>query len=157
MSFWAFIIIGIVILGIIAYANPQLVDDVKEKIKTIYISVTNQPPIKNETNSTKQINTPTLISKCTRSFNECKSITTRKYGISISLLEIERFNDKETAMEFYTTWKGILTFLDLSKEEFPLVLLALTVTHPEGKIPSVIVCNEEGELTQDSKEKLSCG
>ena len=79
MSFWAFIIIGIVILGIIAYANPQLVDEVKEKIEVIYISVTNGIHINNKTNYVEQINTPTLISKCRSSFNECREIYNKKY------------------------------------------------------------------------------
>lgn len=159
-KFWPYIIIGIIIVAIIGYANPQFFPGIKDKVSEITrkIPIDNQVKIPLTTKTIVIEEDKSLISSCKRSFNECVDISTKKYDISISLLEIQEFNNKEDAEDFYNTWKGFLEFYSpLDEEKYPLVLLALTIKNPQTKMPFVVVCNQQGELTQSSKERLFCG
>ncbi len=150
------IVMIVIISGIIIYANPNLVGDVKEKV------IQNKDIMSEKAQSNPRVitiieNKDDLISGCIKSFNECKSIATRKYDISISLLEIEEFDNKEEAQEFYNTWKGFFDLYSPTDEGYPLVLLALTIQGPQTKMPLVVACNKEVGLIQSSERQLLCG
>ena len=125
-----------------------------------------------------QISAPkedTLISKCQRSFDNCKNISTQKYDISVSLIKIEKFEGKSEADEFYNTWKSPLQmgldneFMDLNlfdyetgempplESYFPLVLFASKVRGLKGQTPVVLICDKGGNLIKQSKQQLGCG
>lgn len=109
-----------------------------------------------------------LLTKCRESFDECRGISTKKYDWSISIIEIEKFEDADKAEEFYNTWSG-LTQTDLETEfrifdydlniedRFPLVLFALKVKGEGGQLPLVAICDKDGELIKNSKVQLQCG
>jgi len=108
-----------------------------------------------------------LITKCRQSFESCKDIATQKYDMSISLLKIERFDEKDEAIEFFDTWKGILQsgletqlrFEDWDatvESSLPLVIIASKVTGVGGQLPVTLICLEDGELTSMSKSQLLC-
>ena len=111
-----------------------------------------------------------LITKCKQSYEFCKEISTQKYDMSISLLKVEKFEEKVKAEEFYETWKGPLqigleTELKLYNDYwntpiesiFPLVLFASKVRGSQGALPVVLICSKEGELVKSSKGQLLCG
>ena len=168
---FAGIIMIAIIGGIITYANPQFFPDMKEKVieKARNIDILkNIPKVKSndltiiEVSSTDADN---LISKCKKSFNDCKDIYHTKFGISVSISEIEEVNSLDEAWDFYDIWDvRIERYNKWQKEKineigFPQVLVAYSYHSPlaDVKLPSIAVCNEEGELTQDSKGTLSCG
>ena len=103
------------------------------------------------------------MTKCLKSFNECKRVTETKYdSISINIIQARKFGERKSAEEFFNTWKGYLQVFDSNflfsedKEEYPLVLIA-TKTKAEEENPIVAVCNEKGELLRYSKMLLLCG
>ena len=173
-NIFAGIIIIAIIAGIVAYANPQFFPNMKYEIEE-KIENMNVQKIKEGTDIVKQIiitenkKTDTLISKCKTSFNDCKDIYHTKFGISVSISEIEEVNNIDEANEFYNIWKERLPDWNrrgkeyreqkINENGFPQVLIAYSYHSPiaDVKLPSITVCNEEGELTQDSKKALSCG
>ena len=165
---WLFI--GIIVLGIIFYVNPQLWGDVKEKVvasKNIVESKAGNIETQGVIEPAKKEDT--LISKCKKSFNDCKDVYNKKFGLSVSVSEIEEVNNIDEAEEFYNIWLYRLEdWGNIGKEirqqkinegGFPQVLIAYSIKWPDKdvKLPSIAICNEEGELTRDSKESLSCG
>ncbi len=109
-----------------------------------------------------------LIEGCKQNYELCKEVATKKYDISISLLEAEKFSQVSEAEEFYDTWKGQQAGLDvewglshgfgmLTENNFPLVLLATKVRGPQGSLPLVVICDKTGQLIDSSKNQLSCG
>lgn len=124
-------------------------------------------------NSLDQLNAnkeDSLIVKCRQSFESCKDIATQKYDMSISLLKVEKFEEKGKAEEYYQTWKGPLQ-VGLESELkiyndywsapieniFPLVLFASKVRGNQGVLPTVLICNKDGDLVKSSKQQLLCG
>ncbi len=98
-----------------------------------------------------------LILKCIQSFNSCEQIATKKYDWSLSILEIEEFDDIQEAEEFYNTWSGLFEFGSyFSEYDLPYVLIAVKMKGALTQLPTVIVC-EDGELTPAAKSKLMCG
>ena len=163
----------VIISGIIACDNPQFFPDMKykieEKIENIDIPK-NIPKI--ETNGLTIIEVSSednLISKCKDSFNDCKDIYYKKFGVSVSISEIEEVQNIDEANDFYNIWVERLEdwnkIMKRSRETriteagFPQVLIAYSYHSPlaDIKLPFIAICNEEGELTQDSKGALSCG
>ncbi|MCK9544605.1 MAG: hypothetical protein M0R03_21500 [Novosphingobium sp.] len=109
-----------------------------------------------------------LVTKCKTSYNSCKSVATQKYDMSISLIKSEKFNDKDSAEEFYNTWKGPLqgelkyalgSYSSNNNIEnyLPIVLFASKVSGPGGQLPVVLICNSDGNLISSSKSQLLCG
>lgn len=99
-----------------------------------------------------------LIEDCKDSFKECKNIGIKKYGWSISLSETEKFDDEESAEEFYNTW-GMAFGLFGTQElelDYPIVLFAFSIKTGDNQLPDIVVC-EDGELTESSKRRLGCG
>ncbi len=107
-----------------------------------------------------------LIEKCMNSFERCKYIATRKYDVSFKILEVERFDDKEKAVEFFDTWKGYTQFYlywelrekgygTTVEESLPLVMFFLKVKGVGGETPRVTICDSDGELLDRSS--LFCG
>ena len=98
-----------------------------------------------------------LIKDCKDSFKECKSISIKKYGWSISLSETKKFDNKEDAEEFYSTWNSLFGIGQELKLDYPIVLFAYSMKSGEIsiKIPSIVIC-EDGELTESSKMGLGC-
>ena len=106
-----------------------------------------------------------LISRCKVSLNKCKDISTRKYDLSMSIIEVKKFNDEVRAVEFYNTWNVFLGFnLDtifaLShstiEEQLPFVLIAVSLVREGEKYPVVAICDGNGELNINSKISLLC-
>lgn len=104
-----------------------------------------------------------LVSSCKRSFNDCKSITYKKYGSTASLSTSGEFESLEEAKPFYKTWEGgILTILGVSiadpvfEGEGPFALLAVTVKNKDFQMPVVLVCNSSGVLSERSRQGLLC-
>tara|TARA_B100000315_G_C14323046_1_gene471679 strand:- start:160 stop:672 length:513 start_codon:yes stop_codon:yes gene_type:complete len=170
MSIFTWLFVGVIILGVIAYANPQLWEDVKWKItegKDIVESKVGDIETQGVIEPAKK--TDTLVSKCKKSFNDCKDIYYKKMALSVSISEIQEVNSMDEAEEFYNIWSSRLEDWDKMGEEnrqrkineggFPQVLIAYSVKWPDKdfKVPSIAICNEEGELTQASKGALSCG
>jgi len=164
----------IIVAGIIAYANPQFFPDIKdkisEKIEAIPTDNTAAENIKTYNIVSENTNKPKdLISECRQTFNECNDIYHTKYGISTSFSEIQEVNDMEEAFEFYDVWALGTAGLDASKylresqineAGFPQVLIAYSIKsplNPDFKLPFVAICNEDGELTESSKDILDCG
>ncbi len=164
-----------IIGGIITYANPQFFPDMKEKVieKARNIDILkNIPKVKSNDLTIIEVSSESegdLISKCKESFDDCKDIYHTKFGISVSISEIEEVNSLDEAWDFYDIWiERLPDWNRLGKENrqrkingggFPQVLVAYSYHSPlaDVKLPSIAVCNEEGELTQDSKGTLSCG
>ncbi len=101
-----------------------------------------------------------LIEDCKDSFKECKSISIKKFGWSISLSETEKFDDKEGIEEFYNTWSIVFGLFGTQELEldYPIVLFAFSIKTGDNppQLPGIAVC-EEGELTESSKRRLGCG
>ncbi len=105
-----------------------------------------------------------VITACTQSFNDYKETTSKKYGYSLSLIEMERFDNFSEANEFYDTWRDpmqleLTTYLRTfgkidakSKDSYPLVLFASKLEISNGvnvvQVPIVIVCDKNGKLIQ---------
>ena len=109
-----------------------------------------------------------LIDKCTKSFNECKEISEIKYDLSISIIKIERFEEMSKAEVFFNTWRGLLqtdiktnlAIFDYKtplEDYFPIVLIASKMRGPEGQLPIVLICTNNGQLTRYSKMSVLCG
>lgn len=146
--------------------NPSLAintyEDTKnfifDKIDNVKINL----PDSNDLESKKE---DVLVKTCKNSFNTCSSIFSKKYGGSVSIIEIERFDDKENAEEFYHVWKGFgqisvkyeYDIFGLDEYNTPLVLIASKVKGDLGQLPLVLVCNSNGDFVEGSKAKLLCG
>ena len=171
INIFAWIVMIVMITGIIAYANPQFFPDMKEKIENIDIPK-NIPKVKTNDMTIIEVsseNEDKLMSKCEESFNDCKDIYHKKLGLSVSISEIGQINNIDKANEFYNIWIERLPDWNsigikdrqqkINEGGFPQVLIAYSIGWPGSnvKLPSIAVCNEEGELTQDSKGILSCG
>ncbi|MFH0867936.1 MAG: hypothetical protein V1831_01365 [Candidatus Woesearchaeota archaeon] len=166
MGIFTWLIVGVIILGVIAYANPQLWEDVKWKVtegKNVVVSKAESINTPGIIEPTKKADT--LVSKCKRSFDDCKDISNKKMGVYISISEIEEVNNTDEAWNFYDIWFTRIERDNKRQEEkinktgFPQVLIAYSFkwSNNDLQLPSVAVCNEKGELTQDSKGALSCG
>ena len=137
--------------------NPSIIsnsyENIKEKVSDLSSSKSNLLPEEDP-----------LTKKCRESFNTCSSIFMEKYGGSVSIIEIERFDKKETAEEFYNTWKGMgqigigyeVGVFSNSEYDLPIVLVASKAKDAGGQLPIVIVCNSTGELAEGSKMRLLC-
>ncbi len=125
--------------------------------------------IQPKANTESNINTQTqsspakqdeLITKCMKSFDECKDISTQKYDVSITLIKAQEFNNIDEADKFYNTWRGpgpSNNFHDNAIENFfPIVLLATRIRNKEETLPLVVTCNKDG-MTKVSKLLLQCG
>lgn len=106
-----------------------------------------------------------LIKSCRASYDECVYVATQKYGISVSLIKAEKFEEMTAARAFYKTWGSQLQFqisdsgiqgYGLYGVEFPVVLFALSARGIGGQQPAVLVCNKDGILTSESKQQLNC-
>lgn len=173
----SWIFIALIIIGIIAYANPNLWQSVKQEVMEKSQAVKSKAITVYEQDSTttdKEINPITnieinLVSICREKFNDCNKIYNKKFGLSTSISEIEQINYLDEAIKFYNIWIERLPDWNrigiedrertINESGFPQVLIAYSYNSPLGdvKLPSIAICNEEGELTQDSKVALSCG
>lgn len=184
---WTIFTILVVLTWILWFFGYDI-RDVKSQIKDSFTNV--KDDIELDSNSqqkssvmpSSQITTPQedeLITKCKASYETCKEVSTQKYGLSISLIKSEKFEDYEKASEFYNTWKGLLqgklvfqlcstSFADDSgcwnyqedktpiEDFFPIVLFAITTKGPQGQLPVVLVCDSQGSLIEESKNQLLC-
>ena len=137
--------------------------DIRYKIKDEFsdIKARTETQIQPQTNTESKIDTQNqpspakqdeLINKCMKSFENCKDIATQKYDMSISLLKVEKFEEKSKANEFYKTWEGLL-FLEsiVPIDDLPTVLFATQVRDSQGALPHIFICNKEGDLINLSK------
>ncbi|KKN76078.1 hypothetical protein LCGC14_0374680 [marine sediment metagenome] len=147
------IIYGVIILVIAMSVYGYLFNpEVKDKINDVVGSVKDNIVLSQKTN-----NTNPSVSKCIQSFNSCKQISTKKYDWSLSILEIEEFDDIQEAEEFYNIWHGLYEFRSYFREyDLPYVLIAVKIISPNGQVPTVVVC-QDGELSPAAKSKFSCG
>ena len=152
-----FIVGGLIVTFLV---TPNSFQSFKSNIKSII-------PDNSNLQKSNSITKDSLMLQCENSFNECKDIAERKYDLSISLIEKEKFEDSEKAQEFYKTWEGF-NQLDLLysitksyreeelDNEMPIVIFAIKINTKEIQRPLVIVCNKNGSLTGSSKYELSC-
>ena len=115
----------------------------------------------------KQTSSP-LVSSCMESFNECKSISQKKYDTSISIIKTEEFDYYDEADDFYRTWSNGLITLEalltidgrynfMTKEDaLPIVLVAAKIKAEDNSSPVVFVCDNSGELIKISKQSMGC-
>ena len=106
----------------------------------------------------KPLEEDSLTSQCTQSLKECISISEKKYDLSISILETERFETKKEAEEFFNTWKGVfqLSYEYEGIKIYPVILSATKMRGPGGTMPYVASCGPDGKLTQKSKTQFLC-
>jgi len=174
MKGWIIFIVLVLMAVYLFYFQPQILRTISGRVTNILGDLKTNTNV----NPTSQISVPVedeLIVKCRQSYDNCKEIATQKYDVSISLIKIEKFEDKSNAEEFYNTWKGPIQIgqfgLDWDlmssypdnpnttpiENYFPVVLLALKVTNPQGQLPLVVVCDNSGNLVKASKNQLQCG
>lgn len=155
---------SIIVVGIIAYANPDLWEGVKQILKG-QNQINNSETIKPEI----LLGQDQLISKCRNSFNECVGIYNKKFGLSVFVSQIEQVSNLNEANKFYDIWKGrledynrigkLIREREINDTGFPQTLIAYSIKWPDKnvKLPSLVTCNQGGELIQSSKTQLSCG
>jgi len=154
---WLFVfVVGSLIVTFLV--NPNSFNDLKQNIKGITSSISG--------NSISNNSEDPLLIKCRDSFNRIKDIAEQKYDVSISLLQIQRFEDEDPANNFFNTWKSssqytlrqiLFGFLDTYGNrdiEFPIVLIAISIRGDYGQIPKVVVCETGGDLSSYSKNIL---
>ncbi len=96
-----------------------------------------------------------LISKCLGDFKNLQRISQQKYGISISIITYEKFENVVEAETFFDTWKTFLQVpVDISAQKFPLVLFAIKLKGPQGQLSTVLVCDNSGTLIEASRKEL---
>ncbi len=175
---WTIFMIFIVLTWLLWFFGYDI-RDLKYKVKDIFSNLKSNIELSKDSqqlnsanNNVNQLNAnkeDSLISKCRQSFESCKDIATQKYDMSISLLKVEKFEEKIKAEEFYETWKsplqmGLETELKFYsnyntpiESNFPVVLFASKVRGSQGALPTVLICNKEGDLVKFSKQQLLCG
>lgn len=151
------IIIVILLIWFVSAASTgkfnvgEKLDDLKEKIAS-------------GVDDTKK---DSLISECMDSIKECKYIANRKYDVSFKILETHKFNDEEKAIEFFDIWKGGTQFYlewelrskgygTTIEESLPLVMSFTKIKVDGGEIPTILICDNEGEMLGSSKARLLC-
>jgi len=172
--FWIIFTIFVIMTWVLWFFEIDI-RDVKYKVNDAFSDMKTNSEIQSNTQSGTEVESQKivtkeneLITKCKQSYETCKDISTQKYDMSISLLKVEKFEDKDDAMEFYNTWKsplqaGLDTELRLYdfntpiEDYFPVVLFASKVRGSEGALPVVLICFKEGELAKSSKGQLLCG
>lgn len=149
-------VIGSLIVS--AIIDPSIVTNIKNNLNSVFKQSVKEEMI-----------TDPLIKECLVSFNQCKDIAITKYNsLSIKILQIEKFENKESAKIFYERWSNpmgkvssISIFGDYSemgiesKLDYPIVLIA-TNTKAEEENPIVAICNSNGELTKFTKQLFVC-
>lgn len=162
-------VIGSLIVIFLVY--PNSFQSFKSNIRNIIPSSSDMNILSSDSKNGSSLEDP-LIQECISSFNECKIISNKKYGTSASLIEKKKIESIEEGEEFYNTWKGIIqptleieiflttnkwsAFYEGEEIDFPIVLLATKIIGPEGQLPVVLLCKNDGELTKKSKQELLC-
>lgn len=118
-----------------------------------------------------QASQDTLITQCKNSFNVCKNVIEKKYGLDVSINEIRKFeySDLDEANEFVSKWytkgasvKGIMVIEQVMAMEdtsrnteqefenkFPVVLIAFSEVKSETgfSMPLVAMCDVSSKLS----------
>ena len=89
MSLWQWLVGILIVLGILAYANPQFVDDVKYKLVQL-----------------GSITKTELENNCLNEINRYLDIMRKKAGsrANIELIEYNTFHSKDEALEYSKLW-----------------------------------------------------
>ncbi len=155
MSNWGWVIGILVVLGIIAYANPDLFDKVRLEM----------PKIVDRTKLGKS----ELESVCLSKINENLDILKKQTpsDTKINLVDYKTFNNKKDAIEYAKLWERSSLFLEKSLEDINNLeensTMFLGVTKVEAynvliqsrvAITAVIVCSNN-TILQGSKKQLT--
>ncbi|MDD5700173.1 MAG: hypothetical protein PHH00_03205 [Candidatus Nanoarchaeia archaeon] len=162
---WLFLfVVGSLIVAFLV--SPNSFNNFKQNIKSIIPNSISSNVISN--NLSTNSNVDSLLNKCKISFNQCKDIAEQKYGISISLLHIQKFEDETSANDFFNTWKsptqyafgqiiyGVGTGMFDNEIGLPTILIAASIRGNAGQLPVVVGCDTDGSLFPGSKAELLC-
>ena len=154
---WVFIIL-ICFLIIFVVANPEIRKNIGDKFNSIFSS-----------NKTMEYN-DSQINQCLINFNSCREVATTKYSsLSIKILKVGKFENNETAMEFFNAWASPsqkltnplenvwekMDYHPYGEVEYPIVLIATRMKY-ELETPVVAICNANGELNSFTKSTFLC-
>ena len=133
----------------ISVNTNSVLSNIKESISKLSYRLSSGMSVPNE---------DSLSAKCKKSYDNCKDIFTQKYGVSVTLIKMEEFEDGSKAREFYDTWNEItwedsILFGDVNP---PVVLFAIAVRNPNTQVPGVLVCDTRGDLIEKSKREMYC-
>ena len=103
-NFWTWLVMGVIILGVIVYANPQLWEDVKETFVDTTGTLLENNTVMNPPQENEDVNS--LEYKCKNDLDKWVDISNKKYGASYEILETEIFNDYRDANEFVDIWQA---------------------------------------------------
>lgn len=109
------------------------------------------------------LNEDPLTSQCKEDLNYYYGIARKKFGYSLSFIEIKKVENLEEAKEFNYLYGSILSSnMDImgqdsyytKKLEYPLVLFAVKMSGEGGELPFVLVCENNGKLTKATQSVL---
>jgi hypothetical protein len=131
---WLFIfVVGSLIVSFIL--QPDSFQSLKNNVNNL-ISVIKDKVI---------INEDPLISQCRESFNRCKNIAETKIdGMTLSLINIEKFHNEASALEFYNTWSSLSSGKSTKLPDgvnLPVVLIAFKIGGSTGSMSMVKDCD----------------
>jgi hypothetical protein len=151
---WIIIII-VASLVVSMIINPAIYTNTKNKVVALF-----------KTSISRQ---DSLEKKCVSSFEVCKDIYEKRYGIFINISESKKVENMSDGDIFFNNWKGqsqvnlktefymyALSGNPLDNSDFPLVLFAVMFRTNPGPSSYVVICNKNGELIRTSKIALSC-
>lgn len=153
---WVFIfVVGSIVFQFIVY--PESFNSLKEDVHSSAGSL--QEKIQEEVTSPQEQDT--LTNSCLDSYQACKYIAENKFGISIKLIEYQKFTDLESATSFINTWKNPLVNVAIDplpeEKDLPVVVFATRQEKDGEVLPTVFVCNNNGELIQSLTKNMLCG
>jgi len=144
--------------------SPNSFANFKSNIKSILPSSSGSSSL----SYMKNVQDP-LVEQCTNSFEECLDIATTKYtSLSVKILKTEKFNDKESALEFFNTWSNPMqkTMNPINHQDtnwktygnvtYPVVLFSTRVNYEGVENPAVAICNSDGKLQATTKIGYMC-
>lgn len=113
---WTIFVVFMILTWVLWFFGYDI-RDVKYKVKDAFTDI-NARTNAGQLSSSSQNNDAkedTLITKCIQSFDSCKDIATKKYDQSITLIEVEKFETKDKANDFFNTWSGLTQSNDLEQ------------------------------------------
>jgi len=149
-NIWQWTIGILIITGVIAYTQPGLIDEVKQKVKTFSI----EPKSENERFCLNQIS---------KGIENIRKRAPSSY--KIELVESESFNNKERAINYISSWRSTTMFEDETAKDvndFPSngeIFIGIIkiegiefLTQSEVVLTTPITCINNTLLTQSKKE-----
>lgn len=123
------------------FFNPSIIEENYNNIKEA-ISLNNKNIAVQESD---------LMKMCNAKVNDCINIAEKKYGSNVEILELKEFSDKESAEQFFNTWKEYsslgYSYYGNGIEKYPVVLISTRFDNSDGsKRPWIFICNNDGVL-----------